>query len=1073
MTLNFKQQSVTSILAEIEEQTGLRLLYSKDLEKDLDKKANLVVNNEEVRGALQRLFEQTSLTFKIQGGSILIMKGAPVVQQPMNRANASAAGGLLEGVVKDTDGNVLQGANVEVKGTPAGAVSNAKGMFRLYNVKPADTLTVALLGFRRKEVLAAGKSIVISLEPSVSILDETVVIAYAPTSQRFSTYNLSVVKAKNITMQPVTNPLQALAGRVSGVFIQQVTGSPGSGQKVSIQGLNSLQKSNDPLYIVDGVVFTARLPYTLAIIQGGSGSNGLNVAGVQPGAGSPLEYINPADIETMIVLKDAAAAALYGSRAANGAIIITTKKGKTGKPRYYITAESGWGVVARKMRLLNTTQYLKLRADAYGNDGKPVPGASTSADQNNLDLSHYDSTRYTDWQKELIGGTAQYRNLHAAVSGGGSFAKYYASLGHHRQTTVFPGDLGDSKTSLHVNLEHGSENTRFKMLLTTDYLQGNTTLIAEDLTKDAMSLAPNAPAVKSADGTLNWDTLPNGDAGWTNPLAYLKQRYHNTTSNLLTAATLSYELLPRVNISSAFGYNRLQANDKLAMPLSAYTPQERFSRQSTLQVAAASLHTWTMDPQLSFHTTTPNSTYSAAIGYTFQEQNATRTAIEGKGFAMEDQMTDIAAAMSKDTGNNNAYYRFSAIYGAFNGKWSDRYIVSLSLRQDRSSRMGKTNRSHIFGSAAAAWIFTKEKPVQRMLPFLSFGKLRAAYCFTGNDGVLEEETFASSTLLGNRPQQQWEEISKFSPGLDLGFWADRLLIGVTYYHNRSSNRLLDYTESTVTGQPAFPRSLSALVQNTGWELEIQATEIPVGKCKWSAEVSLTIPQTRLLAFNDLENSSFKYDYAVRQPVNLVRAYQFAGVDPETGLNRIFNRKGEILAAGTLGEPEDRVVNIDLGPRFYGGLHNQITYKTFALDVFFQFVKQQGPLYNWGDQPGQFSSIANTGNQPAAVLNAWHKTGDITSISKASSVWTKETNASYINGMFSTAVYGDASYIRLKNLSLSYTFNKPGGYDAKLTCFIHAQNLLTVTRYKGLDPETKSAVSLPPLKMISLGANLAF
>ena len=1072
VTLHIKQQSVNNILSKVKEQTGLSPTYSGTAKRDFNKEADLIAANEKVESVLEKLLTPRGYTFEISDWYIIITKGVPAAAaRKISSTDSATAVRQLAGTVTDADGKPVAGANITVKGTKPKTITNTEGKFVLGRVRENDTLIVYMLGFELQEVATGRKSRVnITLHTVVSFLDETVVWGIGAASQRFTTGNISVIKAKDIVNQPISNPLLALQGRVPGLLIEQVTGLPGTGVKVQLQGQNSLSRGNDPLYIVDGIPFLPRFPYTLSAIQGGSGSNGVNVAGTEAGAGNPLDLINPADIDSITVLKDVNAVVIYGGRAANGAIVITTKRGAAKPFKIDITLENGWGMVTRKMQLLSTSQYLAMRATAYRNDGLPVPDRSTAHTQDNLDLTWYDPARYTDWQKVLIGGIAQYRNLYADVSGGKKNTHYQAGIGYRRQTTVFPGELGDRKGSLHVGFVQGSDSTKFKLTITGNYTRSNTALIADDFTRDAIALAPNAPALYGQDGSLNWDTLPNGDAVWTNPLAYLSRQYHNIATNLLAGATAGYKLPYGFYFSGALGYNRLQANDELLQPLSYYAPKARVYEQNKLQLATARMQTWSIEPQLNYHKEAGNGTYTATIGYSWQEQTAGRVATEGSGFERDEQVPDLSAASQRSTSSTDAYYRFSAIYGTLRRNWDNRYIVSLSIRQDHSSRIEKAARSHIFGSAAAAWIFLDKAAGRGSLPLLSFGKLKAGYCATGNDGVLADDPYKYNTLLYRPLLPQWEQIRKLSLGMDLGALDDRLSVGINYYHNRSANQLLYNADPTAVGFPRSIRSYNALVQNRGWEFELHTAKIKIGECMWSADATLTIPQSKLLTFNGLENTPYVRDFVVGQPLNIVRAYASAGVDPETGLNRILDRNGKILSPGVLGTPEDLVVNIRLAPRYYGGFHNRFTYRDLELDIAFQFVSQMGPLYNWGNQPGLFNGIANSGNQPVAVLNAWQKTGDITNIPKASSSLSDTTYASYINGVFSSAVYGDASYVRLKNLALSYTFHKKGNHPADIKVFVHAQNLFTFTGYKGLDPETKSAVSLPPLKVITLGIN---
>ncbi|HEX4849953.1 MAG TPA: TonB-dependent receptor plug domain-containing protein, partial [Puia sp.] len=352
----------------------------------------------------------------------------------------------------------------------------------------------------------------------VSAIDEVQVIAYGTTTKRFNIGNVATVKAADIEKQPVQNPLLALQGRVPGVVVTQMTGINGGAVKVRIQGQNSFRADGlDPLIVIDGVPYPATTTsYMEYVVQGGS----------------PLNYINPSDIESISVLKDADATAIYGSRAANGAILITTKKGKTGKPKLFVDVQQGWGKVTRHVDMMNTRQYLDMRYEAYKNDG--IDLAAQSVSSKNYDLKFWDTTRYTDWQKELIGGAAQYTNINAGVSGGSANVQYLVSATYNRQTTVFPGNFSDKVGGLHFSLNGSSPNQRLRIQLSGSYQYNQNGLPGNDLTQSAVLLEPDAPKLYNEDGSLNWAQTASGRSTWTNPLVNsLYTEFSNTTSNLV------------------------------------------------------------------------------------------------------------------------------------------------------------------------------------------------------------------------------------------------------------------------------------------------------------------------------------------------------------------------------------------------------------------------------------------------------------------------------------------------------------------------------------------------------------
>jgi len=336
------------------------------------------------------------------------------------------------------------------------------------------------------------------------------VIAYGTTTRRLSTGDVSTVRAADIEKQPVSNPLLALQGRIPGLQITQASGLAGSGVKVRIQGQNSIGFGSDPLYIVDGVPFASQLLPTINNILGESGK----VNNIPSGTGNPLSFINSSDIESIDILKDADATAIYGSRGANGVILITTKKGKAGQTKVDVNIQRGYGQVTRRLDLLNTQQYLQMRREAFTNDGLAIPTTTTVPASDNYDLTFWDQNKSTDWQKVLIGGTARYTDIHGSVSGGNKNITALIGAAYKKETTVFPGDFADQKGSLHVMINNVSENQKFKISLSGNYLIDNNELPGRDLTSAALSLPPNAPSLYNSDGSLNWATDASGSTTW-------------------------------------------------------------------------------------------------------------------------------------------------------------------------------------------------------------------------------------------------------------------------------------------------------------------------------------------------------------------------------------------------------------------------------------------------------------------------------------------------------------------------------------------------------------------------------
>lgn len=1085
ISINFKNSPIQKVFSTIEAKADVVIMYENSGALK-NEKVTISAKDKKVADVLDELLKDKGLRWNIRENVIRVEAAPPAtgktappavsLNRPVSAAEPQTIAPIT-GKVTDSTGAPLAGASVHVKGTNKGTNTNAKGEFTI-DAEPGDVLIISFVGFQNREVSVGNGNLMVVLKAAESALDEIQVVAYGQTTRRLQTGNVSTVKAKDIEKQPVQNPLLALQGRVPGLVVEQATGLPGSGVKVRIQGQNSLSMGNDPLYVIDGVPYPSQMLPTINGILGSSGNTAPTNA---PIYGNPLSYLNPSDIESIDILKDADATSIYGSRAAAGAILITTKKGKAGPTRVNANFQSGWGQVTRKLDLLNTEQYLEIRHEAFANDN--ATPSSTQYDINGT----WDTTRYTDWQKKLIGNTAKYTDAQVSVSGGTANTSFLVAGGYHKETTVFPGDLADQKGSVHFSLNNVSPNKRFHLQLQGNYMTDNNKIIDIDLTDVAIHLAPNAPALYKSDGSINWEPLSNGRSTWTNPISNLMRKYNLKTDNLISNLTIGYEILDGLEIKSTMGYTRLTTEEVSLFPKAAARPElTGFTRQSYF--GHGSISTWQVEPQITYTKNVAGGTISAIVGSTILQTTNDRQQLNASGFNSDAVLEDIRAASTVTASSTtNSVYRYNALFGRINYNLQNKYILNLSARRDGSSRFGTENQFHNFGSIGGAWIFSNEAFVQNTLSFLSFGKLRASYGTTGNDQIGD---YAFMNLYESRPQAnnyqgivgitpiglpnpylQWESTKKLQLGLDLGFFQDRVLLSANYYHNRSSNQLQNYTLPITSGFNGITENLPATIRNYGWELTLSTINLKKTDFTWGTNINLTIPHNELEKFSGLESSSAANLLIVGEPITISKLNQFAGVDPSTGLYQFYDREGKLTSDVGYGV-ENKVAIINRDPKFYGGVQNNISFKGIELSFLFQFVKQMGPNYKLGYQPGYFSGTSNFGNQPVTILDRWQKPGDDATIQKLTSISLNYPSLDYAEA--STAAWSDASYIRLKNLSLSWQL--PAKWYSKIRLqnvkvYAQGQNLLTFTNYAGLDPETKSSVTLPPLRVFTFGLQL--
>jgi TonB-linked SusC/RagA family outer membrane protein len=633
LNINVKNAFLPEIFKIIRQQTGYLFVFDVDLMQQ-SRKVNIQVKNATLEQVLEICFRDQPFTYTIADQTIVV-KGDSSAKKKYALIIPTTTD--IHGRVSDSTGSPLVGASVTIWNSRIGAQTDQNGLFQMSEVDSGATIVFSFTGYSQQLVKLKGKTtpnLIVVLGRNQNPLDEVQVIAYGTTTRRLNTGDVSTVTSAAIEKQPVSNPLLALEGRVPGMFIAQSNGLPGTAVKVQIRGQNSIFNGNDPLYIIDGVPYTAQnyLP-SLTTVLGNSNTT----AGSGFYSGSPLTYINPADIESIDILKDADATAIYGTKGANGVVLVTTKKGKIGQTKVDFNLQTGWGKVADKMKLLNTPQYLEMRNEAFKNDG-------TTADPNaDFDLALWDTTRQTDWQKELIGGTAQFTDAEATVSGGNANTQFLIGGGYNKQTTVFPGDFNDQKGSVHFSINNVSPNQKFRIQFSGLYLVDNNHLCGYDLTQQALQLAPVAPAMYKSDGSINWEENAAGVSTWTNynPAAMLLVKYNIQTDNLISDAVLSYQILPGLIIKSNFGYTNTQTNEVQILPLAFYSPSQRPFVQRSASFSDNNIHSWIIEPQISYNKDFNFGIFSFLLGTTIQQNTSTGEILNASGFTSDLLLDDI------------------------------------------------------------------------------------------------------------------------------------------------------------------------------------------------------------------------------------------------------------------------------------------------------------------------------------------------------------------------------------------------------------------------------------------------
>lgn len=1075
VTIQQNNITLTNVFSTIEKQTGYNFFW-----KDADLttiKIDVRLKEAPLELALKEIFKGLPLTYSITKKSIVVQAKAPTI---LDRIAGVFKDTDVRGHVLDASGLQLPGATVLVKNGKARAITNARGEFILKDVPDDAILQVSFMGYVTREVGIGNRVLEIRLELSNSKLDEVQVMAYGKTSRRFATGNITSVTAEEIAKQPVMNPLMALVGKVPGMIVTPTSGYASGTIKIEIRGRSTISSNypSDPLYIIDGV------PLSYLNISGTSsyeaGSPGVIQNGSYfPGGGqSPFFNINPADIQSIEVLKDADATAIYGSRGANGVILITTKKGKSGPARISANVSQGISKVTRYWDMLNTKDYVKMRKEAFKNDGI-TPSVADAPD-----LVVWDTTRYTNWQKELWGNTGKVTNVNLNISGGNEDTQFSLSPSYSRTTDIMTASGSSKSASLAFSLTNTSLNKKLRTVFQAAYTFTN---VNTNSTPSVATLSPNAPAIYDSNGELNYKEWNDAGLPYSYPFATLKALLNSKTTLIVSNLNLSYELFNGLQLSSSFGFNNSSNTSGGAGPIAAQNPA--LPRFGSLSIGTNENKNWSIEPQLNYNRTIGKGNFSALLGFTLQGNIASAQNTLGIGYDDDNLLGSISLAPTKIFTDRYGQYKYAAVFGRVTYNWDNKYVVNLSGRRDGSSRFGPGKRFGNFGALGVAWIASQESWIKNILPsFIDFAKLRGSYGLTGSDGVGDYQyisewasqqngvpfyKYGELTSLINlhavNPNYQWQVNKKLEGALEMGFLKDKITLSIAYYRNRCGNQLTQYPTPLFTGFGSVTANWPAVIQNSGWEFTVNSKMIATKNFNWNINLNGGANKNILLSYPDLALSSYATQYVVGKSINDKYFLHYIGIDPMTGeyAYEDHNKDGAINT-NPVGMPgqgiDDRYVTINLDPKFSGTIENSFQYKNLSFSFSFYYRNQMGvsPYLSGLPAGGMF-------NIPTEVYNnRWQYPGQQAKYAMLTTVSGKPQNG-FVGG--SDLYYTDASFLRLQNVSFTYRMPDKVLKNKQLSFYVNAQNLWVFTKYKGIDPETQNFGALPTAKVITAGLSL--
>ena len=1076
--VTFKGENVPlkKVFTVIEKQTQYTFFYKSGLLKNASK-VTVNFQNTSLHQALELLFSNQPFTYSIVDRMITleakqeIPKGNGTITVTVGETvNFPAIAGYVQ---EDSTFKILEAVTVTVSGTGKSTMTDARGYFTLKNVDANAVLTFSCIGYTKRVVPVDGQPVLyVHLKPAVTILDQAIIQAYGTTSRRLATGNITKVTAAEIAKQPVMNPLLALQGRVPGLTIRRGAGFASSEPMVAIRGINNLAKHTNPLYIIDNV--------PIPEIVGQLSNN------VTTGRNSPLFNINPKDIESIEVLKDADATAIYGSRGANGVILITTKKGKQGPTQFSFGITQGVTRISRYWDMLSTPQYLQMRREAFANDGI-VPTTNNAAD-----LLLWDTTRYTNWQKALWGGMGKLTSINAGLTAGDQQNIIGVNVSYDRATDITRISGSTQRANVQLSVSHKTVDQKLSLSLTSNYSYSKIDVIQGSA---SATLAPNAPPILDKNGNPNWaewnangllDLYPFSSWFTSNP----------QVSNFLNSSfSLGYTPIKGLTISTTFGHNLNISNSTYLGPITSKNPFKVNTGDASFNIAKSS--SFIIEPQINYNTIIGKSTISVLVGGSLQSSTGNSTYSLGTGYTDDNLIQSINNAAVVMTNDSYTQYKYAGVFTRIMYNYDNKYVVNLNGRRDGSSRFGPGRQYGNFGSAGVAWILSEEKWLKRNLPeAISFIKLRGSYGTTGSDGVGDYQYLSlwSTYLYGvrlpkydgdqaygpyNPPNQNyhWDSNNKLEGALEIGLLRDnRLFLTVSYYRTRTKNQISTYPLPSYTGFTGVLANMPANIQNTGVEVSLDARLISTPNFSWRANFNISTNRNKLVSFPELSKSPYANLYLVGKPLSTQYLIHYIGVDPLTGNFAFedYNKDGNIIAGGgpitEISTNNDNYIEIDPSPRYFGGFGTSFSYKGLSLSLMFNYVKQRG-TNAYAVISGNAGKI-NYNVSPELYNNHWQKSGDVRKYAAF------RTQGNSMNTLFgqSDGVYTDASFVRLNNVNIAYSLpvrwlKKAGIKGCSFS--VSAQNIFVITNYEGLDPEAQLFGVMPLTKAITGGLSFNF
>ena len=976
---------------------------------------------------------------------------------------ALAQNKTVTGKVTDLrDGSPLIGASIQVKGSKIGAISGSDGGFSLSVPDNTKALIISAIGFNPFEVTITGSPIQVALKVSeTQNLDEVIVTGYGTQVKRDVTSVIARVKGSEVQNMPVADLSQTLQGRAAGVFVEAQNGKIGEGIKIRVRGASSLNGSNEPLYVVDGVPI---------------------VGGVY---GSATSDINFNDVESFDILKDAAASAIYGSRAANGVVIITTKRGKAGKTKFTLNTQYGQQNPTNKREFLNAQEYIDYFLEAATNSGKYhynrvgntrgfANEAAAVTSMVNFVKGRF--TRYsgysdwtkvetnTNWHEQAFNEDAGTGLIELSAQGGNEKNKFYVSGSINKQDGILIANKF-KRMSLRFNMDNQLNNW-LKMGVNMSLGKTERQRVSDDnafnTPMQLVALAPitpirdlagelyNTPTTTYYNGLLDVEYAQNHANGYRN------QGLIFTESKIAKGLTLRNELgLDMVNQSDERFWGS-KTDGGAGIGGFAWAQWFRNTR-------------WTTNNFLNYATSFNDvHKLDVTVGMRFENRYDEYSYVEGQNFADETIQTLAGAGTISGGTTTQEKNNLLSYFARANYSYNSKYLLAITARIDADSRFGSNYKYGTFPSVSAGWIVSEEN-FMKSVNWLSFLKIRGSYGIVGNNtgiGFYSANAQYGSVKYGTSPgglgisnfgndDLRWEKVATTDIGLEFGLFKNRISAEFSWYNKKTTDMLLAVPTPSPSGTTSVLGNIGEM-ENKGIELSLNTTNIAGKNLKWTTNINIARNKNRVLKLDGEQkeilstSSRFANAVIIGQPLGVFYGVKYAGVDPTNGDPIYFNPDNKTTT--NVYDDAGKFIIGDPNPDWIGGINNTVSYKGLELSVLFQGV--------FGNQVqdggGGFMSASGDwfDNQTRDQLKRWQNPGDITDVPQARlNRW-----GDFDSPQMSTRYVYDASYVRLKNLTLAYNLPTSVANKLKITnarFYVSGVNLYTFTKYPGWDPEVNT------------------